>query len=113
MTIQAPKTIPDIPTVIAFLDPITSYYERLLPIQSVEALYADWQLDGLDVWLIVNRATESDRNQIYTQEMAILQAFPGLGLDTRMVDRSQVDLAESIDLMSMDMFFRFPRVVHA
>jgi len=112
MTIQAPKTMPDIPAVLAFLDPITSYFERLMSIQAVEALYADWQPDGLDVWLVVNQATESDREQIYSQELAVLQAFPGLGLDTRIVDRAKVDLID-IDLMSMDMFLRFPRVVHA
>ena len=113
MTIQAPKTISDNPPMLAFLDPLTSYFERLLPIQTVEALYADWQPDGMDVWLVVNQATEEDRNQIFTQELSVLQAFPGLGLDTRMVDRAQVDVNEAIDLLSMDMFLRFPRLLHA
>lgn len=111
MTIQAPKTMMD--GLPMFLDPLTHYFERLLPIQTVEALYADWQPDGLEVWLVVNQATEEDRKQIFTQELAVLQAFPGLGLDTRMVDRAEADVNEKIDLLSMDMFLRFPRVLHA
>lgn len=87
-----------------FLDPLTNYFERLLPIQSVEALYADWQPDGLEVWLVVNQATEEDRKQVFMQELAVLQAFPGLGLDTRMVDRAEADVNEKIDLLNV---FRF------
>ncbi len=111
MEVQIPKIITARQTGITFLDPLTDFYGRLMPIEAVEAIYADWQVDGLELWLIIYRATEADRQQIYEQELALMQAFPGLGLDIRLIDRSQVDPVKTIDLTSVDAFLRFPRAV--
>jgi len=109
-----------VPTVTALaqamvlcLDPLTDFYERLLPVETVEAIYADWRPDGLEMWLIVYRATEADREQIYNHERSLMQTFPGLGLDTHLLDRSEVDPIEVVDLTAVDAFLRFPRSAHA
>jgi len=111
--VLAPQITASRQTVITFLDPLTYFYERLLPVETVEAIYADWHPDGLDVWLIVYHATEADREQIYHHERAFLQAFPGLGLDTRLIDRSEIDPIEAVDLAAADVFLRFPRPAYA
>lgn len=95
------------------LDPLTDFYERLLSVGTVEAIYADWRPDGLEMWLIVYRATEADREQIYNHELSLMQAFPGLGVDTHLIDRSEVDPVEAVDLTAVDAFLRFPRSAHA
>jgi len=98
---------------VVYLDPLTYFYECLLPVETVEAIYADWRMDGLDVWLIVYDATEADREQIYNHEQVLMQTFPGLGLDTRLIDRSKVDPIEAVDLRAVDAFLRFPRSAYA
>lgn len=113
MAVQIPEIKNGKQTSLKFLDPLTSFYERLLPLETVEAIYADWHMDGLQVWLIVNRASEAEREQIYEQELALMQAFPDLGLDTHLIDRSQVDPLETVDLSNVDAFLRFPRLAHA
>lgn len=113
MEVLAPQITTSGQVAITLLDPLTSFYERLLLVETVEAIYADWQPDGLEVWLVVYRATEADREQIYHHERALMQAFPGLGLDTRLIDRSEVDPIEAVDLTAMDAFLRFPRPAHA
>ena len=55
--------------IFVYLDPLTYFYERLLPVETVEAIYADWRPDGLDVWLIVYDATEADREQIFNADI--------------------------------------------
>lgn len=113
MVIQAPKVVHDARTPIAFLDPLADFYERLLPLETVEAIYAAWRPDGLDVWLVINQASEANREKIYEQELAVMQAFPGMGLDTHLIDRAEIDPNEAIDLMMVDAFLRFPRLPHA
>jgi hypothetical protein len=92
-----------------FLDPVTEFYKRLLPVKAVEAMYVDREVEGLAVWLVVNKATEADREQIYAQELALMQVHPGLALDTHLIDRSEVNLIDVIDLSAVDAFLRFPR----
>lgn len=111
MAIQAP-TIHRQPSFTP-VDPITAFYQRLLPIASVEALYADWQADGLAVWLVVYQASAAEREQIFAQELALMQAFPDLGIDTHLIDRSESDPAAIVDLTSVDAFLRFSRPAHA
>jgi hypothetical protein len=113
MAVQIPKVTQSHQPEIMFLDPLTDFYERLLPLETVEALYADWRPDGLEVWLVVNRVTETNRKQIYAQELAVMQAFPGLGLDTRLIDRTEIDPGEVVDLTTVDAFLRFPRLAYA
>ena len=113
MAVQAPKIVNDKQVPITFLDPLTDFYERLLPLATVEAIYADWRPDGLDVWLVINQASEANREEIYRHELAIMQAFPGIGLDIRLIDRAEIDPNETIDLMMVDAFLRFPRLPHA
>jgi hypothetical protein len=113
MTIQIPKVNNGEQAGLSFLDPLASFYQRLLPLDTVEAIYADWHVDGLEVWLIVNRATEAEREQIYEHELALMQAFSDLGLDTHLIDRSDGDPLEAVDLTAVDAFLRFPRSTHA
>ena len=114
MEVQAPKVVNAGQLTVNLLDPLTTFYEHLLGLETVEAMYADWQPDGLDVWLVIYRATEADREQIYAQEIALLQAFPGLGLDVRLIDRSEVNPTDAVDLTAVDVFLRFPhRFQHA
>ena len=113
MEALAPKLINTRQTVVAFLDPLSDFYERLLPLEVVEALYADWHSDGLEVWLVVYRAGAADRKQIYEEELGLMQAFPGLGLDTHLIDRTEVDPLTIVDLTAVDAFLRFPRLLHA
>jgi hypothetical protein len=113
MGVLAPKVTASGQAMVTYLDPLTSFYERLLPLKTVEAIYADWHPDGLEVWLIVYRATEADREQIYNHERALMQTFPGLGVDTRLIDRSEVDPVEAVDLAAVDAFLRFSRPAHA
>lgn len=113
MEAQAPKITTPGQATINLLDPLTHFYERLLPVETVEAIYADWHPDGLEVWLVVYRASEADRDQIYEHERALMQALPGLGLDVRLIDRSEVDPGEAVDLAAVDAFLRFPRPAHA
>lgn len=111
--ILAPQVTTSEQALVVYLDPLTYFYERLLPVETVEAIYADWHPDGLDVWLIVYDATEADREQIYNHEQVLMQTFPGLGLDTRLIDRSKVDPIEAVDLRAVDAFLRFPRSAYA
>ncbi len=113
MEILAPKVTASRQATVTRLNPLTSFYERLLPLETVEAIYADWHPDGLKVWLVVCRATEADREQIYNHERALMQTFPGLGVDTRLIDRSEVDPIEAVDLAAVDVFLRFPRPAYA
>lgn len=113
MAIQIPEVKNGKRTGVTFLDPLTNFYERLLPLETVEAMYADWHLDGLEVWLIVNHAAEAERAQIYEHELALMQTFPNLGLDTHLIDRSEIDPLEAIDLTAVDAFLRFSRPAHA
>lgn len=113
MIAEAPPTKRQAASFAPVLSPITDYYRRLQPLETVQAMYAEWHQDGLDVWLILNQATEEDREQIYKHELALMQAFPGLGLDTRLIERTDVDVEESIDLTTVDVFLRFPRLTHA
>ncbi|HXV42305.1 MAG TPA: hypothetical protein VEC96_04545 [Anaerolineae bacterium] len=62
----------------------------------------------MELWLVVYHASEADRQQIYEQELALMQAFPGLGLDTRLIDRAEVDPLTVVDLTNVDAFLRFP-----
>jgi hypothetical protein len=113
MEALAPKITNARQTAIAFLDPLSDFYERLLPLEVVEALYADWHPHGVEVWLVVYQASEADRQQIYREELGLMQAFPGLGLDTHLIDRTEVDPLTIVDLMAVDAFLRFPRLHHA
>jgi hypothetical protein len=79
----------------------------------VEALYAEWHPDGLLVWLVVNGTTEADRERIYEQEWALMQDFPGLGLDVHLLDCQETDPQTVADLEQVDVFFRFPHLAHA
>lgn len=72
------------------LDPVVQFYRQLLSLQVVEALYGEWHPDGLEVWLVLHGATEADRERIYEQEWALMEAFPGLGLDVHLLDRQAV-----------------------
>ncbi len=112
MEVQAPKVVDTGQLTVKLLDPLAAFYERLLALEIVEAMYANWQPDGLDVWLVVYRATETDREQIYAQEIALIQAFPGLGLDVHLIDRSEVNPTDAVDLTAVDAFLRFPRGSH-
>jgi hypothetical protein len=113
MEVTAPKVVNPRQTSVAFLDPLSAFYERLLPLEAVEAIYADWHPDGLEMWLVVYRASTTDRQQIYEHELALMQAFPGLGLDTHLIDRAEVDPLTTVDLTAVDAFLRFPRLHHA
>lgn len=95
----------------AFLDPVTEFYERLLPVKTVEAMYVERQIEGLQFWLIVHKSTEVEREQIYAQELALMQSYPGLALDTHFIDRSEADPTEIVDLSAVDVFLRFPRPI--
>lgn len=113
MELLAPKIVNSRQTGVTFLDPLSDFYERLLPLKVVEAIYADWRADGLEVWLVVYQASEADRQQIYEHELALMQAFPELGLDTYLIDRTEVDPLTTVDLTTVDAFLRFPRPRHA
>jgi len=95
------------------LNPVVKFYDLLSPLLVVEALYAEWHPDGLVVWLVVNGASEADRERIYDQEWALMQAFPGLGLDVHLLDRQEIDPAAVTDLEHVDVFLRFPSLAHA
>jgi hypothetical protein len=118
MTIQAPPATlrwpmakwPEIKTI---LDPIVYFYELLLPLEKVVALYANRHSDGFDVWVVADDTTVTDREQIYDQEWALMQQFPDLGFDFRLVDRAQSAPTEMVNLDSVDIFLRFPRFSHA
>ena len=97
----------------SLLNPIVTFYQLLSPLQTVEALYAEWRSDGLTVWLVLNGATEADRERIYDQEWALMQVFPGLGLDVRLLDYQEADPATVADLEHVDVFLRFPVLAHA
>jgi len=112
MEVEAPKVSPVGQPIVNLLDPLAAFYEHLFSLETVEAMYADWQPDGLDVWLIVYQATEADREQIYAQEIALMQTFPGLGLDVRLIDRSEINPTEAVDLTAVDAFLRFSRHSH-
>jgi hypothetical protein len=79
----------------------------------VEALYAEWQVDGLTVWLVVNGASEANRERIYEQEWSLMQTFPGLGLDVYLLDRQETDPETATNLEHVDVFLRFPHPAHA
>lgn len=113
MELLAPKIVNTRQVGVTFLDPLSDFYERLLPLEVVEAIYADWQADGLEVWLVVYRASEADRRQIYEHELALMQTFPELGLNTYLIDRTEVDPLTTVDLTTVDAFLRFPRPRHA
>jgi len=118
MAVQAPRftfhwQMASWPQIKTPLDPVAQLYQLLLPLESVEALYADWHPDGFDVWIIANNTTEADRDQIYDQEWSLMQQFPGLGVNFYLVDRSEVDPAAMINLDDADFFLRFPRLPHA
>lgn len=117
MNLKAPKmpvlTQGSQPARSALLDPVVKFYQLLSPLQVVEALYAEWHPDGLEVWLVVNGATEADRERIYEQEWALMQAFPGLGLDVHLLDRQEIDPNLVTDLERVDVFLRFSETVHA
>ncbi len=117
MDAQAPKVVTpsqsNRPANRTMLDPLVKLYHQLLPIRVIEALYAEWHPDGLEVWLVLNGATEADRERIYEQEWALMQAFPGLGLDVHLLDRQEVNLETAIDLDHVDVFLRFPEAAHA
>jgi hypothetical protein len=95
----------------AFLDPVTEFYERLLPVKTVEAMYVERQVEGLQFWLIVHKSTEVEREQIYAQELGLMQSYPGLALDTHLIDRFEADPAKIVDLSAVDVFLRFPRPI--
>lgn len=113
MEALAPKIINTRQASVAFLDPLSAFYERLLSLEAVEALYADWHPDGLEVWLVVYHASAVDRQQIYEHELALMRAFPGLGLNTHLIDRAEVDPLTTVDLTAVDAFLRFPHLHHA
>lgn len=98
-------------TIQSPLDPIAFLYERLTPLQTVEAIYADWHPDGFEVWLVANQTTVADRELIYDQEWALMQKFPQLGFDFRLIDRSQSDTTISLD--DADFSLRLPHGVYA
>lgn len=95
------------------LNPVVEFYRLLLPLQVVEALYAVYHPDGLDIWLVVNAATETDRERIYEQEWALMQAFPGLGLDVHLLDRQEINPEMVANLEQVDVFLRLPQPAHA
>ena len=95
------------------LEPLAHLYQLLLPLQTSEAIYADWQPDGFTVWIVANHTTVADREQIYTQEWALMQQFPYLGFDFHLVDRSQSDAAQLINLDDADFCLRLPHVAYA
>jgi hypothetical protein len=111
--VLAPKITTSARAVVSYLNPLADFYERLLPVEAVEAIYADWRPDGLEIWLVVYHATEADREQIYNHELALMQVFPGLGVDIYLLDRSEVDPVEVVDLTAVDAFLRFPRSAYA
>lgn len=110
---SAPEVTALARAMVLHLNPLANFYERLLPIEAVEAIYADWRPDGLEIWLVVYHATEADREQIYDHELALMQDFPSLGVDTYLLDRSEVDPVKVVDLTAVDAFLRFPRSDHA
>ena len=95
------------------LEPLAYLYQLLMPLQTVEALYADWRPEGFEIWMVANQTTVADREQIYTQEWALMQKFPMLGFDFHFVDRSQSDAAPLISLDDADFCLRLPRFVYA
>jgi hypothetical protein len=113
MEALAPKIVNTRQAAVGFLDPLRAFYERLLPLEAVEALYADWHPDGLEIWLVIYQASAADRKLIYEEELALMQDFPGLGLDTHLIDRAEVDPLTIVDLTVVDAFLRFPRLHHA
>jgi hypothetical protein len=110
MAIQAPTIHKQ--STFTLVDAITAFYKRLLPIATVEALYADWHPGGLEVWLVVYQASAAEREQIFAQELALMQAFPNIGLDTHLIDRAEVAPSTAVDLTTVDAFLRFPRATH-
>lgn len=117
MTLQVPKiqtaTYDDLRAGYALLNPVVRFYHLLLPLTVVEALYAEWEADGLEVWLVVNGATSTDRERIFEQEWALMQAFPGFGLDVHLLDRQETDPNMVTNLEHADVFLRFPQPTHA
>jgi hypothetical protein len=101
------------PFTFTVVDPLTTFYQKLEAITAVEALYANWHPDGLEVWLIVYQLSPAARKEIFAQELALMQAFPGLGIDTHLIDRAAGDSLASIDLTSVDAFLRFSRPSYA
>jgi hypothetical protein len=101
------------PSTFTVVDPLTMLYEKLEPITAVEALYANWHSDGLEVWLVVHQLSPAARKEIFAQELALMQAFPGLGIDTHLIDRAAGDSLATIDLASGDAFLRFSRPSYA
>ncbi len=103
------RTIASRPKAKTAFDPIVYLYERLLPLEKVEALYADRQPDGFDIWIVVNNTAVADRERIYDQEWGLMQQFPNLGFDFRLIDRTQSALTDLVDLGDADLFMRFLR----
>jgi hypothetical protein len=110
MAIQAPTIHKQ--STFTPVDPITAFYQRLLPIAAVEALYADWHPDGLEVWLVVYQASAAEREQIFTQELALMKAFPDIGIDTHLIERTEAEPSAIVDLTTVDAFLRFSRTAH-
>jgi hypothetical protein len=95
------------------VDPLTTFYHQLQAIPAVEALYANWHPDGLEVWLVVYQASADDRQSIFAQELALMHSFPGLGVDTHLIDRAEAESSLPVDLSTVDAFLRFTRPAHA
>jgi hypothetical protein len=101
------------PGIKTVLDPIIYFYELLRPLEKVVALYANRRSDGLDVWVLADDTTITDRKQIYDQEWTLMQQFPDLAFGFHLVDRTQSARTEMVNLDGVDIFLRFPRFSHA
>jgi hypothetical protein len=118
MNVKAPKVTPvwlasDEPELKTALDPLAYLYELLQPVEKVVALYADRHPDGFDIWIVADATTAADREQIYDREWALMQQFPGLGFDFRLLDRAQSVSGDLVDLDNADLFLRLPRFAYA
>ena len=72
-------------------------YNLLTDLPFVEALYADRQEGGFEIWLITEKTTAEDRERIYTVEALVMQQFD-VGLDVRIIERDDRPLPEVISL---------------
>ncbi len=88
------------------LAPLTAFYNLLTGLPFVEVLYADRHEDGFDVWLVVDRTTAEDREQIYDAEAVVMRQF-NVGLDVRIIERDGRTLSDIISLNHAKLMMRF------
>lgn len=68
-------------------EPVITYYHALKDLPFVDAVYANRGSEGYEMWVVINGAGETEREQIYARELALLKKYPDLGMDFDLVDR--------------------------